>query len=177
MEDTIAEARKARWFLVVLTAGVMFQGFCTTGVVKVITTTIERRFGFSSTQTGLVNSAFDIGTLLLMIPVTYYGGRKHSHKPKWIGCGLLTIGLGGFLWTIPHFVSSNHHADDNLDKTFNGFLYIFILAQLLIGFGASTIVSLGVAFLDDNVESRRSPLYIAIFHCGTVLGPALGNRH
>ena len=91
MEDTLEEVRKARWFLVVLTARVMFQGFSTTGFVNGITTTIKRRFGFSSTQTGLVNSTFDIETLMLMIPVTYYGERKHSHKPKWIGSGLLLV--------------------------------------------------------------------------------------
>ena len=171
-KESQEQLRKAKWFLAALTAGVMFQGFCTTGLVKVVTGTIERRFSLNSTQSGLVNSAFDIGTLLLMIPITYLGGRKSSHKPRWIGSGLLTVGLGGFLWTVPHFIFPSYN--ENSIETSSSSLGIFIIAQILIGAGAAAIVSLGVAFLDDNVDSKRSPLYIAVFQSGTVLGPALG---
>ena len=171
-KESQEQLRKAKWFLAALTAGVMFQGFCTTGLVKVVTSTIERRFSLNSTQSGLVNSAFDIGTLLLMIPITYLGGRKSSHKPRWIGSGLLTVGLGGFLWTVPHFIFPSYN--ENSIETSSSSLGIFIIAQILIGAGAAAIVSLGVAFLDDNVDSKRSPLYIAVFQSGTVLGPALG---
>ena len=163
-------AGKAIWFLMVLTAGVMFQGFCTTGLVKVVTTTIETRFGLNSTQSGFINSAFDIGTLLLMIPITYLGGRKSSHKPRWIGKGLLIVGLGALLWTVPHFTFKENNKSDISSSS----LGVFIVAQALIGAGAATIVSLGVAFIDDNVDRKKSPLYVAVFQSGTVLGPALG---
>ena len=173
-KESQEQLRKAKWFLAALTAGVMFQGFCTTGLVKVVTSTIERRFSLNSTQSGLVNSAFDIGTLLLMIPITYLGGRKSSHKPRWIGSGLLIVGLGGFLWTVPHFIFPSYNENANSIESSSSSLGIFIIAQILIGAGAAAIVSLGVAFLDDNVDSKRSPLYIAVFQSGTVLGPALG---
>ena len=40
------------------------------------------RFGLQSTQTGLISSAYDIGSLVVMIPVSYYGGRPGASKPR-----------------------------------------------------------------------------------------------
>ena len=144
--------------------------------MKVVTTTIEKRFQFSSFQSGIINSAFDIGTLLMMIPVTYIGGKSQSHKPRWIGTGLILVGLGGLLWTVPHFASPQYQ-DQNSMSDQNNFLGVFIVAQVLVGIGACSIVALGVSFIDDNVDRKSSPLYIAIFQCGTILGPALGKKN
>ena len=80
------------------------------------------------------------------------------------------MGLGGLLWTVPHFT----YKDDNNSDSASSSLGVFIVAQILIGAGAAAIVSLGVAFIDDNVDRKKSPLYVAVFQSGTVLGPALG---
>ena len=44
--------------------------------------TLLTRFGLQSTQTGLISSAYDIGSLVVMIPVSYYGGRPGASKPR-----------------------------------------------------------------------------------------------
>jgi organic anion transporter 4A len=36
-------------------------GLCINGLVNVVITTIERRFGLQSTQTGLIAGSYDIG--------------------------------------------------------------------------------------------------------------------
>ena len=43
-----------------------------------------------------------------------------------------------------------------------------------IGIGQTAIATLGIPYIDDNVKSKQSPMYIAITIGVRVLGPALG---
>lgn len=49
---------------------------------------------------------YDIGYVLCCIPVSYFGGR-HS-KPLVLGIGLLVMGIGSFLFSMPHIISDTH---------------------------------------------------------------------
>jgi hypothetical protein len=40
---------------------IIYAGLCINGLVNVVITTIERRFGLQSTQTGLIAASYDIG--------------------------------------------------------------------------------------------------------------------
>ena len=73
---------------------------------NVVISSLERRFGMDSTQSGLVVGAYDMGNLLAVIPVTYYGGRPSSSKPKWIASGMALISIGSLIFSLPHFVTS-----------------------------------------------------------------------
>ena len=97
--------RGPKWFLVFLSVAAFMQGLCINGFVNVVITSIERRFGLQSTQTGMIASSYDLGSLVIMIPVSYLGGRAGASKPRWIGLGLLVMGLGSLVWTLPHFTS------------------------------------------------------------------------
>ena len=97
--------RGPKWFLVFLSVAAFMQGLCINGFVNVVITSIERRFGLQSTQSGMIASSYDIGSLVIMIPVSYLGGRAGASKPRWIGLGLLCMGLGSLVWTLPHFTS------------------------------------------------------------------------
>ena len=97
--------RGPKWFLVFLSVAAFMQGLCINGFVNVVITSIERRFGLQSTQTGMIASSYDIGSLVIMIPVSYLGSRAGASKPRWIGLGLLCMGLGSLVWTLPHFAS------------------------------------------------------------------------
>ena len=52
------------------------------GFVNVVISTIEKRFGLKSTETGLVAGSYDIGSMLAVIPISYFGGRLGSSKPR-----------------------------------------------------------------------------------------------
>lgn len=52
------------------------------GFVNVVITTIERRFGLRSSQTGLIAGGYDIASFLLLVPVSYLGGRSKASKPR-----------------------------------------------------------------------------------------------
>ena len=70
------------------------QGLCVNGLINVAITSIEKRFGLKSAHSGMIASSYDIGSMLAMIPVSYLGGRRGASKPKWIGAGLICMGLG-----------------------------------------------------------------------------------
>ena len=54
------------------------------GLINVVITTIERRFGLSSSQTGLIAGGYDIASFLLLVPVSYLGGRTNASKPRFV---------------------------------------------------------------------------------------------
>ena len=66
--------RSPRWFLFFLSLGAFFQGFCVNGLVNTAITSIERRFGLKSAHSGIIASSYDIGSMIAMIPVSYFGG-------------------------------------------------------------------------------------------------------
>lgn len=53
------------------------------GFVNVVITTIERRFGLKSSETGLIAGGYDIASFLLLVPVSYLGGRAKASKPRY----------------------------------------------------------------------------------------------
>ena len=81
----------------------LIQGMIFTNVVI---SSLERRFGLDSTQSGVVVGAYDLGNLLAVVPVTYFGGRPTSSKPKYIASGMALISLGSLIFSLPHFVSN-----------------------------------------------------------------------
>lgn len=53
------------------------------GFVNVVITTIERRFGLKSSETGLIAGGYDIASFFLLVPVSYLGGRAKASKPRY----------------------------------------------------------------------------------------------
>lgn len=53
-------------------------------------------------------------------------------------------------------------------------LVIFFVSLLGVGVGQTAVSTLGIPYIDDNVASRESPIYIAITIGVRILGPAFG---
>ncbi|XP_066561708.1 solute carrier organic anion transporter family member 1C1 [Amia ocellicauda] len=64
-------------------------------------TQIERRFEISSSVVGIIDGGFEMGNLLVITVVSYFGAKYH--RPKLIGAGCLLMSLGTFLMAMPHF--------------------------------------------------------------------------
>ena len=89
--------------LATLCFAAIVQGMIFTNVVI---SSIEKRFGWASTHSGIIAGSYDIGSLLAVIPVTYYGGQKLASKPKYIGAGMFCISIAACVFASPHFITS-----------------------------------------------------------------------
>lgn len=183
--------RTARWVLFCLCWAGALQGMVVNGFVNVVITTIERRFSLQSTETGLIAGAYDIASFLCLIPVSYFGGA--GRKPRWLGFGVLLMGLGSLVFALPHFTSDAYTFQSvhelnvcRLNSTdaracesgslvyLSRYKYVFLLGQMMHGAGASPLYTLGVTFLDESVSTKMSSVYIGIYYAMAVIGPAIG---
>ncbi|XP_006889195.1 PREDICTED: solute carrier organic anion transporter family member 1B3-like [Elephantulus edwardii] len=69
-------------------------------------TQIERRFDISSSVAGLIDGSFEIGNLLVIVFVSYFGSKLH--RPKLIGIGCVIMGTGSLLTALPHFFMGHY---------------------------------------------------------------------
>ncbi|KFR01909.1 Solute carrier organic anion transporter family member 1C1, partial [Opisthocomus hoazin] len=64
-------------------------------------TQIERRFDLTSSTVGFIDGSFEMGNLLVIAFVSYFGAKLH--RPKLIAAGCFTMALGSLLTAMPHF--------------------------------------------------------------------------
>ncbi|MEE6458874.1 hypothetical protein FKM82_000452 [Ascaphus truei] len=104
------------------------------------------------------------------------------------------IGLGSIVFSFPHFTSGLYefgsessdvceisrtnstvqNCTDNKGSPLTKYLYVFVLAQLLMGVGGTPLYTLGTAYFDDSLPAHKSSLYIGIGYGMSVVGPAIG---
>ncbi|XP_068611234.1 solute carrier organic anion transporter family member 1C1-like [Brachionichthys hirsutus] len=98
--------REARWsklklFLASL-AFVFFTKAFGGAYMKSSITQIERRFDIPSSLTGVIDGSFEIGNLLVVAFVSYFGAKLH--RPRLIGIGCIIMAVGAFIIALPHFL-------------------------------------------------------------------------
>lgn len=164
------------------------QSQLTLGYTSSVITSIERQFRLSSSLSGLVISCYDIGTLVVVFS-SYYGGKQGSHRPKWIAYSAYLMALGSLIFTIPHFISGHYHVTftdevdtiptcnltkpsynetlEDLDclkvKPVWHSLLFFFTAQVLIGIGSTTMITLGTTYIDDFIKRSEVSLFLGKF--------------
>ncbi|KFQ52898.1 Solute carrier organic anion transporter family member 4A1, partial [Nestor notabilis] len=164
------------------------QGMTVNGFINTVITSIERRFDLRSYQSGLIASSYDIAACVCLTFVSYFGGN--GHKPRWLGWGVLVMGLGSLLFALPHFTTGPYEARSAAEvgicggnqslpcaqaaSSLSSYRFMFMLGQFLHGMGATPLYTLGVTYLDENVKTNYSPVYIAVFYTAAILGPAAG---
>ncbi|XP_030842729.1 solute carrier organic anion transporter family member 4A1 [Strongylocentrotus purpuratus] len=187
----------ARWLLVVMCLGTFFQGFFVSGFLPSSITSLERRFGFSSQQTGLLISIYEIVSVFLVLFVCYLGDR--GHKLRWVSVGCVLIAIAACLFALPHFTTptysyasagpsyfctiGNTSVDECSSTTstttttssdlFN-YYYVFVAAMVVGAIGALPMYTLGLTALDESVTSSNNGIYIGIFYAVATLGPGCG---
>lgn len=187
-----------KWALFWLCWAAALQGLLVNGFVNVVITTLERRFGLRSAESGAVAGAYDVASFLCLAPVSYLGAS--GSKPRWLGWGVVVMGLGSFAFALPHFVAGPHVPEgggardrhpscadagasfwdrrcsdpDRATTRLSDYAYVFVAAQLLHGAGATPLYTLGVAYLDENVPTEMSSVYVGLYYAMAIVGPAVG---
>ncbi|XP_075409174.1 solute carrier organic anion transporter family member 1A2 isoform X2 [Tenrec ecaudatus] len=166
-------------------------------------TQIERQFNIPTSLVGFINGSFEIGNLVLIIFVSYFGTKLH--RPIMIGVGCLIMGLGCFLQSLPHFLMGRYEyestvsASGNLSsnsflcvdngtqnfrptedpsacvKEVKSLMWVYVLVGNIIrGIGETPIMPLGISYIEDFAKSENSPLYIGFIETGAIIGPLIG---
>ncbi|XP_045523881.1 solute carrier organic anion transporter family member 74D isoform X2 [Pieris brassicae] len=188
-------------FMLVFLSGWVLQGMFLTYFVSV-TTTVEKLYKVESKTTGILLSATEIGQICTALFLTYLAGR--GHRPRWIACMMIVLAIGVIGCVVPHILYGTQLMDVHLDShraeaapvcndnsstacdaahmkstaarssiTAVVIPWLF-MCLLVVGVGQTGIATLGIPYVDDNVGSRQSPLYMAITIGIRVIGPALG---
>lgn len=192
----------SKCFLLFATAFSISQGMTVGGISSAVLTTIEKRFQFTSRETGFIAASNDISAILLTFIASYCGG--YGNKSKWLGYGALITGVGCFIHALPHFIigryqpEADHGASTgqrqlfchvnttNTTSDLEGsqclskyaknwyYLMIFSVAQMVMGAGTSPLYSLAPAYIDENVHPKSCPVYFGVFFAAAIVGPGLG---
>ncbi len=84
-----------------------------------VITTLEKRFGLTSQQSGLLLSIKETAFLCTAMFVSHFA--KHSHRPRVLAFTGLCGSMGGFLYLLPHFVygSSSQISIQEMHKNYS----------------------------------------------------------
>uniref|UniRef100_A0A8C6WVZ3 Solute carrier organic anion transporter family member n=1 Tax=Neogobius melanostomus TaxID=47308 RepID=A0A8C6WVZ3_9GOBI len=148
--------------------------------MKSTITQLERRFDISSYLIGIIDGSFEIGNLLVIAFVSYFGAKLH--RPKIIAFGCVLMSFGTFLIAMPHFLivrasvnSSNllspclpgiapyyYFSDCDRDSGVSMWIYVF-LGNLLRGIGETPVQPLGISYIDDFARPENAAFYIGTY--------------
>ncbi|XP_054920734.1 solute carrier organic anion transporter family member 4A1-like isoform X2 [Dermacentor andersoni] len=177
---------RSEWVLACFCAAGFVQGMVISGFVNVSLPTLERRFHLRSVESGLIVSMYNVGSLLFMAPVTFFGSERH--KPRIMAVGVAMMGVGSFIYSLPHFIAPQYkfsHSLKDLCPFVSGptsppgsglrsYRFIFMLANLVHGCSTVPFYTLSVAYMDDNLTPQKSSWYIGIYYTAAIMGPGVG---
>uniref|UniRef100_A0A672JKM1 Solute carrier organic anion transporter family member n=1 Tax=Salarias fasciatus TaxID=181472 RepID=A0A672JKM1_SALFA len=169
--------------------------------MKSTITQLERRFDIPSYLIGVIDGSFEIGNLLVMAFVSYFGAKLH--RPKIIAMGCVLMSIGTFIIALPHFIIGRYEFETSVrwvvnstnnpspcpagspaDRTPDGcegesnlsmWIYVF-LGNVLRGIGETPVQPLGISYIDDFATEENAALYVGKKNMvGPVFGYLLGS--
>nr|XP_020480574.1 solute carrier organic anion transporter family member 1C1-like isoform X2 [Monopterus albus] len=80
-------------------------------------TQLERQFDIPSYLIGIIDGSFEIGNLLVIAFVSYFGAKLH--RPKIIAIGCILMSFGTFLIAMPHFIIGRYKIETSVKASVN----------------------------------------------------------
>ncbi|KAF3855017.1 hypothetical protein F7725_023072, partial [Dissostichus mawsoni] len=85
--------------------------------MKSTITQLERRFDIPSYLIGIIDGSFEVGNLLVIAFVSYFGAKLH--RPKIIAIGCVLMSFGTFLIAMPHFLIGRYKIETSVRWSVN----------------------------------------------------------
>ncbi|UYV61530.1 hypothetical protein LAZ67_1005174, partial [Cordylochernes scorpioides] len=148
-----------------------------------ILSTIEKRYSYESKISGLILIADNISPIFISSLIGFFSRRSNrSHLVAWC---MLPVVFANILFALPYFIygssSQFDFRDGPKDTTQFCDIYtssieekctidvsiiqtivvigLFFLGAFFRGFGSTAFYTIGMPFLDDNIEKKNSPFY------------------
>uniref|UniRef100_A0A8C8HDL6 Solute carrier organic anion transporter family member n=1 Tax=Oncorhynchus tshawytscha TaxID=74940 RepID=A0A8C8HDL6_ONCTS len=162
--------------------------------MKSTITQLERRFDIPSYLTGVIDGSFEIGNLLVIAFVSYFGAKLH--RPKIIAmahvhtciqpCKHKPTHTHMYSWTRA-FSHTHTHTHTVLylfslspfpvgcegESNLSMWIYVF-LGNVLRGIGETPVQPLGISYIDDFAREENAAFYIGCVQTIAVIGPVFG---
>uniref|UniRef100_A0A671Y7N9 Solute carrier organic anion transporter family member n=1 Tax=Sparus aurata TaxID=8175 RepID=A0A671Y7N9_SPAAU len=78
-------------------------------------TQIERRFDIPSSLIGVIDGSFEMGNLLVIAFVSYFGAKLH--RPRLIAIGCVIMATGSYLIALPHFLQGPYKYETSVSHS------------------------------------------------------------
>uniref|UniRef100_A0A671XTR5 Solute carrier organic anion transporter family member n=1 Tax=Sparus aurata TaxID=8175 RepID=A0A671XTR5_SPAAU len=166
--------------------------------MKSTITQLERRFDIPSYLIGVIDGSFEIGNLLVIAFVSYFGAKLH--RPKIIAVGCVLMSIGTFIIALPHFIIGRYEFETSVRWVVNSTLnpspcamgspadlsqsgklpsnlsmWIYVLlGNVLRGIGETPVQPLGISYIDDFATEENAALYVGCVQTISVVGPVFG---
>uniref|UniRef100_A0A7N8Y3J7 Solute carrier organic anion transporter family member n=1 Tax=Mastacembelus armatus TaxID=205130 RepID=A0A7N8Y3J7_9TELE len=167
--------------------------------MKSTITQLERRFDIPSYLIGVIDGSFEIGNLLVIAFVSYFGAKLH--RPKIIAVGCVLMSIGTFIIALPHFIIGSYEYETSVRVIVNSTLnpspcqvgsssnltqggkvpesnlsmWIYVLlGNVLRGIGETPVQPLGISYIDDFATEENAALYVGCVQTISVVGPVFG---
>ncbi|OQV15400.1 Solute carrier organic anion transporter family member 1A4 [Hypsibius exemplaris] len=88
-------------FVLIYSLGLFFYGMSVSYTNSMLIS-IERRFGFSTKQTGMILAATELGHIAMALIVAHFVGTKN--RPRWICLGTVIMGFAMLLFAAPEII-------------------------------------------------------------------------
>ncbi|KAF3821860.1 hypothetical protein GH733_009902 [Mirounga leonina] len=164
--------------LLITSQGIVF------GLIDLSIDTFEKDNHLSNMENLLLSLTYDISSCLIVVFISYYGGR--GNIPRWITFSSFLVGLGSLLFAFPYFSVGDHKASvaigdicqemktnkvcNNEAPSFQAkYIASFILGQILQGVAGMPLYILGTVFIDNSVAIHSA----GIMEASVVLGYSL----
>ena len=141
-------------FVLLLSMLVTLQQALSSGYLNSVITTIEKRYEIPSSISGIIASFYEIGNVGTVIFVSYLGSKRHI--PMFIGCGVIVMGIGSIVFSLPHFISDSYSlsfdntSDENICQVSYNSQQKSVLEQIQKG-------ELNQLLESDNLKGLSSP--------------------
>lgn len=177
---------KPIYALIFICVLIICQGMLVSGNLIIIISSIEKRFGYKSYQTGIITSVYELSFGFSGILVSYIG--RNGRKLKYLAFGANLMSLGCVFFALPQFIYSSYYPNINqssidcssymntesCDSSSALPLVLFCIGYSLIGIGSSPIYTLGCSYIDEITTHGQNGLYLGFMYTCAALGPAFG---